>query len=209
MRSFVCAVMVILAGGASSAVAQERQIGLKAGVNVASLVFDEADSDSYNDRRIGFAAGGFGVWPIGGPMAIQVEALFSQKGANLSEDLDDFKASLELDYLDIPVLLRFQGPVFGSSRLHFFGGPSVSFRTAARNKATNTASQYDQGEIQNIEDDIEPFDFGIVAGGGVDIGRYIVIDARYSWGLSTINKDTSEGVEIKNRLFSIMGGVRF
>ncbi len=208
MRAFVCAVMVMLAGGASSALAQERQIGLKAGVNVAAIASDGDDSDSYN-RRIGFAAGGFGVWPLAGPTAIQVEALFSQKGAKLSEDLENFEASLELDYLDIPVLLRFQGPVFGSSRLHFFGGPSVSFRTAARSKATNTAFQYDEGEIQNIEDDIEPVDFGILAGAGVDIGRYVVIDARYSWGLSTVNKDTSDGVKIKNRLFSIMGGVRF
>src|SRR5688572_19978012 len=209
MRSIVCAVMVVVAGGASSALAQERQIGIKAGVNVASLVFDGAEVDSYNDRRVAFLAGGFGVWPLGGPTALQVEALFSQKGAKFSEDLDDFEASLELDYLDLPVLLRIQVPVFGSSRLHIFGAPSVSFRLAARNKAAGTGLQFDQGEIENIEDDIEPFDFGIVAGAGVDIGRRIVIDARYSWGLSTINKDSSEGIEIKNRVLSFMAGVRF
>ena len=209
MRSIVCAVMVILAGSASSALAQERQIGIKAGVNVASLVFDGADADSYNERRVGFLAGGFGVWPLGGPTALQVEALFSQKGAKFSESLENLEATLELDYLDLPVLLRVQGPVFGSNRLHFFGGPSVSFRLAARSKLSSTGQQFDQGSIDNIEDDIEPFDFGILAGAGIDIGRRIVIDARYSWGLSTINKDTSDGIEIKNRLFSIMGGVRF
>ena len=209
MRAIVCAVMVIVVVGASSAVAQERQIGLKAGMNVASVAVDGDDPDGYNESNIGFLAGGFGVWPIGGPTAIQVEALFSQKGAKLSESVDDLEASLELDYLDIPVLLRVDGPVFGSSRLHFFGGPSVSFRTAARSKVTNTGFEFDEGSIDDIEDDIEPFDYGIVAGAGVDIGRRIVIDARYSWGLATINKDTSDGIEIKNRVFSIMAGVRF
>lgn len=209
MRSVVFAVMVILAGGASAALAQERQIGLKAGINVASLVFDGDEVDSYNERRIGFAAGGFGVWPLSGPTAIQVEALFSQKGAKFSEESEDLAATLELDYLDIPVMLRVQGPAIGSNRLHFFGGPSVSYRSAARSKLAYEGFDFDEGSIDNIENEIERFDFGVVAGAGLDIGRRIVVDARYSWGLRTVNKDTSEGVKIKNRLFSIMGGVRF
>ena len=206
MRSIVCAVMVILAGGASTAVAQERQVGAKAGVNAASLAGD--GSDSYNDPRLGFLAGGFTVLPVRGPIAIQLEALFSQKGAKLSVN-EDLEATLELDYLDIPVMLRFQAPASGSTRLHIFGGPSVGYRMGARSKISDSTFNFAEGSIDNIEDDIERFDFGIVAGAGVDIGRRIVVDARYSWGLSTVNKDTSEGIEIKNRVFSIMAGVRF
>ena len=209
MRTVAFAAVVILAGGASTALAQERQIGLKAGVNVASVVFDGNEVDTYNERRIGFVAGGFGVWPLSGPTAIQVEALFSQKGAKVADDSEDVAATLELDYLDIPVLLRVQGPPLGANLLHFFAGPSVSFRTGARSKLTYEGFNFDEGSIDNIENEIERFDFGIVAGAGMDIGRRIVIDARYSWGLSTINKDPSEGIELKNRVFSIMGGVRF
>lgn len=209
MRSIVCAVVIILAGSASSAFAQERQIGLKAGLNVASVKFEGDSSEGYDESRIGFLAGGFMVLPVTGPLALQIEALFSQKGAQLSITEDNVEATLELDYLDFPVMLRFQGPASGSTRLHFFGGPSMAFRMGARSKLAYSGSSFTEGSIDNIEDDIEPFDFGIVAGGGVDIGRRIVIDARYSWGLSTINKDTSQGIEMKNRVFSILGGVRF
>ncbi|MDQ3419888.1 MAG: PorT family protein [Acidobacteriota bacterium] len=209
MRSIACAVLVTLAGGESLAAAQERQIGLKAGVNVASVVFDGDPSGGYNERRVGFLAGGFAVLPVSGPVAVQIEALFSQKGAKISVEDESLEATLELDYLDVPVMLRVQGPVLGNNRLHFFGGPSVAFRTGSRSKLSDQSFEFAQGSIDNIEDSIEPFDLGIVAGAGLDIGRRVVVDARYSWGLSTINKDTSAGIEMKNRLFSIMAGVRF
>lgn len=209
MRSCACVVMMILAGDTSTALAQDRQVGLKAGVNVASVVFEGDSSDSYNERRLGFLAGGFTVLPVSGTMAIQIEALFSQKGAKFSVEEANIEATLELDYLDIPVMLRFQGPASGSTRLHVFGGPSMGYRMGARSKVSDTTFDFAEGSIDNIEDEVERFDFGIVAGAGVDIGRRIVVDARYSWGLRAINKDTSEGGEIKNRLFSIMAGVRF
>lgn len=209
MRIIVCAMLATLAVGVSGAAGQERQVGLKAGVNVASIVFDGDSTEGYNERRVGFLVGGFAVLPVNGPIAIQVEALFSQKGAKLSVEEENLEATLELDYLDVPVMLRVQGPVLGNNRLHFFGGPSLAFRTGSRSKLSDQSFEYAQGSIDNIEDDIEPFDLGIVAGAGLDIGRRVVVDARYSWGLSTVNKDTSDGVELKNRVLSIMAGVRF
>ena len=209
MRSMVCAVLVMLAGAVAPTAAQERQVGLKLGVNVSSLVFEGDEVEAYNDRRLGFLGGGFTVLPVGGPLAVQIEALFSQKGAKLEIEEQNLEAALELDYLDVPVMLRFQGPASGSTRLHIFGGPAIGYRMGARRKLSDGSSEFTQGVVENIEDEIERFDLGIVAGAGVDIGRRIVVDARYSWGIRAINKDTSDGVEIKNRVFSIMGGVRF
>jgi hypothetical protein len=209
MRLIVCALAVALAGGASNALAQARHVGLKAGINVASLSFEGDNVDAYDDRRIGFLAGGFVVVPVSGPAALQVEALFSQKGAKFSDDVEELEGTLELDYLDIPVMLRLQGPAIGSTRLHVFGGPSIAYRMSARSTLSNTAFEFQQGSINSIEDDIELFDFGIVAGAGADIGRRLVVEARYSWGLGAINKDTSDGFEIRNRALSIMAGVRF
>ena len=107
------------------------------------------------------------------------------------------------------MMLRFQGPGSGSTRLHIFGGPSVAYRMGARRKVSDSSSDFTEGVVDNIENEIERFDIGIVAGAGVDIGRRLVVDARYSWGLGAINKDTSDGLEIKNRVLSIIGGVRF
>lgn len=209
MRSIVCAVLIALSAGVSTVAAQERQVGLKAGLNVASIVFDGDPSGGYKENRIGFLAGGFAVLPVGGALAVQIEALFSQKGAQFSADEENLEATLELDYLDVPIMLRIDGPLLGNNRLHFFGGPSLAFRMGARSKLSDESFEYAQGSIDDIEDDIEPFEYGIVVGAGLDIGRRVVIDGRYTWGLSTINKDTSDGIELKNRVFSFMAGVRF
>ena len=202
-------VAAVVVAGTPTAVAQERQMGLKAGLNVSATEFEGATDGTYNERKIGWLGGGFLVFPFQGPVALQLEALFSQKGSKLSLDEEDVEASLELDYLDFPVLLRVDGPAAGAARLHLFAGPSIAYRMGARSKVSYTAFDFAEGSVDNIEDDIERFDLGVVVGAGADIGRRMVVDARYSWGLTNVNKDSSEGIQIKNRVLSIMAGVRF
>lgn len=201
---------VMLACGTSTAVAQDRQFGVKAGVNVAATSFAGDDStDAYDERRIGFLAGGFGVLPLTDRIALQIEGLFSQKGGRVTVEEIDATSTLELDYLDFPVLARVGGAVSDRTRLHVFAGPSVGFRMGARSRVTVSGDTFSSGSVDNIEDDVTLFDFGFVAGAGADIGRRLVVDARYSWGLNNVIKDDSAGVEIKNRVLSLMAGVRF
>jgi len=49
----------------------------------------------------------------------------------------------------------------------------------------------------------------MVAGAGLDAGRHLVIDARYFWGLTDVNRDTSDGNHLRNRAFTILAGLRF
>ena len=55
---------------------------------------------------------------------------------------------------------------------------------------------------------MEGFEFGLVFGAGVEFGKFI-IDGRYSHGFTNLNKDESEQLEVKTRVFSIMAGFRF
>jgi hypothetical protein len=209
MRLQALVISVILTGAVTPSVAQERHVGLKAGANFASLEFEGDTTTEYNERKFGFIGGGFAVLPLSGPLAVQIEALFSQKGAELSVDEADLVFTLELDYLDFPVLARFNAPASGSTRLHVFAGPSFGYRMGARSKASSNQFDFAEGEIVNIEEDVRRFDIGLVAGAGADIGRRLVVDARYSWGLKNAFKDDADGVDFKNRVLSIMAGVRF
>ena len=47
------------------------------------------------------------------------------------------------------------------------------------------------------------------AGGGVDVSRHFVVDARYSWGLSDVNKDASTAPSTRNRVFAVLVGFRY
>jgi hypothetical protein len=49
----------------------------------------------------------------------------------------------------------------------------------------------------------------VVAGAGVDIGRRLVIDGRYAWGLTNVTRNEADSTRIRTRLFSVMAGFRF
>ena len=199
--SMVLALLVVVAGTAS-AQEQSAAVGVKAGINFANLNF-EGDGATVNlDQRKGVVGGLFVIWPADGRLGLQTEVLYSQKGAQMEEGGDS--AKIKLDYIDVPVLARFSSPVSTGTSFHVFAGPSFGFRVSAKAES----SFEDEDDSEDIEDDVERFDFGLVAGAGLEIGRFLV-DGRYTWGLSNINKVESDDVKIKNRVFSVMAGIRF
>jgi len=198
----------MLLGGTSTALAQDRQFGVKAGVNVAATEFSGDAAGGYDERRIGAIGGAFAVFRLQPRLALQVEALYSQKGSKVTVD-EDNAVTLELEYLDLPVLARIDIAAWESNGVHVFAGPSVGYRLSANTRLSNTAFDFANGTVVNIEDDIARFDLGLVVGAGADIGRRLVVDARYTWGLNNVNKDSSDGVQVKNRVLSVMAGIRF
>jgi hypothetical protein len=69
-------------------------------------------------------------------------------------------------------------------------GKSVSSASGALRITTGGGFSYD------ISSEIARFEVGLVAGGGVDVGRYGVIDARYFWGLTDVNRNATDGNRI-------------
>ena len=194
--------LVVLVAGTASAQEQSAAVGVKAGINFANLNF-EGDGATVNlDKRKGVVGGLFVIWPAQGRVGLQTEALFSQKGAQIEEGGDS--AKIKLDYIDVPVLARFSSPVSTGTSFYVFAGPSFGFRVSAKAES----SVEDEDESEDIEDDVERFDLGLVAGAGLEFGRFL-LDGRYTWGLSNINKVESDDVKIKNRVFSVMAGFRF
>ena len=188
-------------GGATPAMAQEAAVGVKAGINSANVKFEGDSANVSFDRRTGFVGGLFVVVPAKGRVALQAEALFSQKGAKINES--GATGKVELDYLDIPLLLRVSSPAAPVS-FHVFAGPSFGVRLRAHSTGTFEGQTSDE----DISDQVKRGDVGLVAGAGLDFGR-LTIDGRETWGMSDINKENDPELKIKNRVFSVMVGVRF
>lgn len=204
LRSVTVLTVVLCAVSFLPVAAQERQVGAKAGLSVATTTAEWGDGDK---SRIAPAAGGFIVFPLAPRAAIQLEALYNSKGAILGDDGFGNEEKLLLDYIDVPVLLRIDLPRRGRTGVHLFGGPYAGLRVSAQRElsvsGTGTA-----GILEDVSDAITRFDTGIVAGAGVDIGRRLVVDGRYSWGLSNVN-DIEGAVELKHRVLTVMAGIRF
>lgn len=209
MRVVALTIVGLVVCGVSTALAQDRQFGVKAGVNAATLTSSAETQGSYDGTRVGLTVGAFAVLPLTGPLKVQIEGLFSQKGASLALADENVTATLEFDYLDFPVLARFDGPTAGGARLHFLAGPSVSYRLAANSRLSDTGSDFAAGFVDNIEDDVSRFDLGLVVGAGAEVGRRLVVDVRYAWGLNNVFKDDLEGGDVKHRVLSVTAGIRF
>ena len=200
-------VVILLACGAAAR-AQDRELGAKAGPAFAMLAFEPDETADY-DRRINADGGGFLVLPLSRSVALQLEAMFTSRGAKLFDAEEQITGAILLQYFEVPTLLRIRGPAWGSKAVHFFGGAFSGFRLSAKREVSFVANSVKTGNREEINDEIELFQFGVVGGAGLDLGRRIVVDGRYSHGLTAINTDKSDGFRIRSSAFSFMIGVRF
>jgi hypothetical protein len=195
----------------SEARAQDISYGVKAGVNLATLSFDPSTIPSLPSNppiemntgtRIGLVAGGFATIPLGARFAVQPEGLFSQKGATLQDPGVD--ATITINYLEVPILAKYVLAQGDDRTFHVFGGPSIAFKLSAE------ASAEAGGETIDVDtsDDVETIDFGVVLGGGLDFGR-LTLDGRYTFGFSNLSGDSEDPQKARNRVISVMAGIKF
>ncbi|MDH3890390.1 MAG: PorT family protein [candidate division Zixibacteria bacterium] len=197
--------------------------GVKGGLNVSNLT--GADSEGF-DSRVGLVAGGFVKLNIAPNLAIQPEALFAQKGSK--GDLGGVTAKFNLNYFEIPVLLKYTFPTTGEMQPFLFVGPAVAFAQ----KAEFTVEAGGQSASLDIANE-KSNDVGLVIGGGIDLatgGVALVIDARVTLGLSKAFEDvppfdfvdvfldeldfpmaweSGQALDVKNGAFALMIGVAF
>lgn len=185
----------------AAAAAQDRWVGVRAGVNFTTLDSNFVSRDDVFDRATGIVAGAFFNLRLLG-LDLQPEALYVVKGA---ETIDfDITTRLRIDYLEFPVLIRFSRRVSDGVRLYAAAGPAFAVRLRAIARF-----EFDGGaEEANVDDQIESLDFGITAGGGAEFGRF-VIDGRYTHGISNIDSFASGDEKLANRAIALTGGIRF
>jgi hypothetical protein len=205
MRTVLALALISLAAAATAA-AQEREFGVKAGANFAVLALDEDIGSDY-DRRIAAGGGAFFVLPVAPHVSLQIEGLFNPRGAKLFDEEFGATSTLLLDYLDFPVLARVEGPRLGS--LHVFAGPYVGVRVGAMRQISSSGPGFTAGYKEDMGHEVRRFETGLIAGGGLHIGQRWLVDARYSWGLTTVNAETTDGLRFRSRALSTMIGFRF
>jgi opacity protein-like surface antigen len=171
--------------------------GLKAGVNSSTLSSDDDLLDV--GSRWGAVAGGFVGRNISENLGIQLEGLFSQRGANDKSRGGD--TSLRLTYLDLPLTARFGSTTANNMHFHAFTGPQLGIKLSAKAKDDFLDTEID------LDDDVKSWDFGWTVGAGVEMNR-VSLDARYTLGLTNIdNFDANSST--KNRTFTVLLGYRF
>lgn len=185
--------------------------GAKAGLNLANIGGADATKDSLGadpDMKLGLALGGYATFDFGLPVLIQPEVLFSQKGYKIDVSEDFFGETLSiagaigLNYLDINLLAVY--PI--NDQISVFAGPSLGQFLSGKSELTVEIG----GESDTVEEDIESddmngMDYGLIIGGGYNLGM-LSVEARYSLGLK---KAINEDLDMKNNVIQVMVGYSF
>jgi hypothetical protein len=202
LKSVLCAAAVLLSG-VSVAHAQSAPPGAEpggigfgvVGGPLLSSLSSEVPTDEFATKT-GWVAGAFADTNRADRFGAIVELLYARKGANDATS----SASLTIDYLEVPLLLRVKAVSLGPGGPTVYGmaGPTVGVRLRAK---------LDSGD--SLTDEIAKADVGLAVGAGAE-WRRLLIEARYTKGLRDIGTaELDLGGALKTHGFAILAGWRF
>lgn len=203
MKRLLFIASLLLAFVATDATAQiDVKPGVTVGVNLADIRGDEVPDDV--SRRTAFHVGGILLLDLAGPIDIQPEALFSQKG--FSFDQQGTEITYKINYLQINGLARFK-PTAGPISPAFFAGPYLAFEISEEGEASGSG-----GSVSADTNIFSSTDVGLVIGGGIEAATgfgQLQFDVRYDLGLTSVDGEDAGGGEFKNGSIGISAALLF
>jgi hypothetical protein len=197
------------------------QFGIKGGINLADVRGSDVVRDNLK-TRLGLVGGiSYRINLIAG-LSLQPEVLYVQKGvvSEISQGASGYsysqKTTTKGDYLDIPLLLKFNLPIPQFSPF-IEAGASYGILLSAKEKdevTTNIPGQQSGSEEVDIKDNLTKGDLSFIIGVGFDI-TILELDARFVFGMNRLRKDLSEtpqvdenATKVYNRGIIITAGIR-
>ena len=187
-----------------------RRLGIVAGSNFAKI---EGNDVAGADTRTAFVGGLNLVLPIAPSLSIVPELLYSMKGSTGQDDAGP--ATFRANYVEVPVLFRFDVQNSSGARPLFYAGPSIAFQTKCEFEGSDFSGAHVTMGCKDFfqtfgEGDVEvhKVDAGAVFGGGVAFnasGRVMTLGVRYELGI----KKLFTGTDAKNRVLSLIGSLEF
>ena len=164
-----------------------------------TLTTIKGDVDGTTKIRNGATAGLFFTYSLLPAFDIQPEILYCQKGTNVNDN-----GYIKLNYITLPVLLKYKSPARGLVAPTFFAGPELGILLSA--KINKGDAETDYGYY------LKNFDWGFSFGVGIDVrllSLKLMLDARYTFGLTNMVHDPGSGDSLKNSAFMLTAGLGF
>ena len=194
-----------------SPVAAQNTFSVLGGVNIASLDVSARDiiEDTVALRRM--SVGVALSVPVGGGLGLQFGASMAQKGGSLlvRDTVAGGESHIRANYFELTALARVGVPLLGSFvSAHLLGGPALGIETSCDVVLFEDRDGGDAEEPSDCNDDRDTNDYGLAAGGGVEIWLSerlgISLGVLYTRGLAdiAIGEDSA-----RNRTLTLRGGL--
>ena len=202
MKKILLSLAILLSAVSISSAQAPFQFGVKGGLDFAQL---SSGSSLSSNSQAGYLAGLWLRLSIG-PLNFQPEMYFNTKTLNTSSTHNDTttQTKVKTNDLDVPLLVGVRiggGPV----GLRLYGGGVLSFSLSNnQSQSVNSVVNSVNGNTLNYKNE----SYAAVAGAGLDLG-YLAIDARYQYGLSTLNyKVISNATSTHTNLYTVTLALR-
>lgn len=176
------------------------------------------DAPGYSFRP-GLALGAFVMYSSLNHFGISVDALYAQRGASYSAILPPripfgnpirSTYNVRVNYLELPVALRYFLTLSGNFRPNVYFGPSLAFKLSAEQTSIYENERALPGRTNT--DEFRAADLGALAGfqlnfPGFGAHQRFLVDARYTYGLSDITIDRN--ARVNNSAFTLTLGYGF
>lgn len=192
--------LALFAGAAGAANAQSgvTKFGIKGGFSLSSYT-GGGDIGTSTGFKPGFTAGVLVNYGMSDNTSIQVEGLYSQKGAfidnaqyvNTNTQYNGYQYRSTLSYIDVPVLFKVNTGEEGKG-FFFELGPQASFAVGDREffrPQGAGAGSPQEVTVYNSRERLVPVGIGYVGGIGYQITSGLGLDARYTGDFSNVYKD--------------------
>lgn len=155
----------------------------------------------------GFGVGGFATFGMFKSFSLQPEILYVRKVSDrsLSDGTATIRTAVAIEYVEMPLLMRYVPMAERHVRPVFYGGVFVAFRTRARARSEIG----DASVEEDMTADVRESDAGLVAGVGVEWQRGRLTwtgDLRYVHGLQTVSAQAGV-TDWKTRSIAVRAGV--
>jgi len=186
---------------------QGLYVGLAGGLNRATYRMGSA-GDQFSEHRLGLVGGIVLGWDLSQVWALELEALYTEKGFTGGSG-----SQMHLDYVEIPILIRATLPlVLGRVRPVLHAGVAPAREVRCRGWLTGSYSSYGlppPAVRQSLNCSLNRtrlWDVGAVGGAGFAVGLgdlTLTVESRYSAGLADLYP-ISDYTWVKNRALSIL-----
>jgi hypothetical protein len=185
----VLSILCLLCVLGVSVYAQGISGGVKAGLNMANQVYSGNGYTSSPSFKAGIHAGAYLTLMFSEHLGLQPEVLFSGEGAKSGS------ATMKLNYINVPILVRFNI----NKLISLHAGPQIGLLASAKyDYGSNTTDYKDQYKSTNV---------GVAVGATVDLPMKLNFTLRFIKGLSDIN-DTGAGAKVTNYGLQVSVGYR-
>jgi hypothetical protein len=213
-------------------------VGLRGGVHFAQHTGTEerdADYEVASEWRTGLTAGVFIYWPVTPRFGLQQEIVYTQKGSSqeigveILEIPTTLDVTYELDYVEIPVLMRLTWLELDRSAFYSLMGTALSIKIDGRYVLEGEVSDGEQVVPISADADlseVDMFDFSFVYGLGYEFRAgpgNLLIEYRFTMSWNTLSMPTyayvpfgdeqvlvdNDPVPLKNQTHCVTLGIRF